>query len=332
MPHYYRTDTVLFYLLFQFFHVEAVVSVFLLFQFFHVEAEFYRANMTEKLPTDVIRVYINSLLFLDSKILMINLYSKEIITLAEKNIVSGVSNSSVEQMDKLLTLLLQKFDAFQKINDRKSYMNMFAALLKCIAENLLMPQLAERMLNFQQTGKGEGIKTLAEARASLGSFDLSSLDFFVSSDETDAIDFNFIDSEHLKLFHYYPINLSRTENKSGYVLIIDIRDYSGFLKITRTSKDAELIKSTFESLNYKVEVETDLSASAFAGVIERHLKSCELAKYSSFTLFVMAFGDENDLVCGVDGHSVSLSFIKRKVRFLGLIFVGKLVFGVVIDL
>ena len=43
-------------------------------------------------------------------------YLLKVITLAEKNIASGVSDSSVEQMDKLLFLLLHKLDNLEKEN------------------------------------------------------------------------------------------------------------------------------------------------------------------------------------------------------------------------
>ena len=270
-----------------------------------------------KYPTEVLRAYLNSLLFLEPKVLLPCLYSKNLITLAEKDIISGVSNSSVEQMDKLLSLLLKNLDRMQKSNDTKGYLHLFASLLRIIAKDMLHTQLAERMLQFQQTGSADGIKDVAQTRAALGNFDLSSLNFFASSDETDTADaevLDFLTGDHqLPLYHYYPLNPSKG-GKSGYVLIIDIRDYSSFLRMSRTDKDSHLIQLSLQRLNYKTSVETDLTAQSFAKTLEWHLAKCEEEHMANFILFVLAFGDENDLVCGVDGQAVSLSFMRRKVQ------------------
>ena len=270
-------------------------------------------SSTEKLPTEVIRVYLGSLLFLEPKLIISTLFSKRVITLAEKNIVSGVSLSSVDQMDKLLHLLLTKLENFEKSNDRRSYMGVFEVFVKALTDSLHQ-ELAARLMKYQQSGHSEGTATLSQVRSNIGAFEMKSIDFFVTSDETDSADYHFIDAAHMNMFHYYPIKLSSADQKLGFVLIIDIRDYSGLLGVSRTSRDCDLLTSTFEKLNYKVNVETNLTASNFASVIEDQLKKCELGKFSSFILFVLAFGDETDLVCGVDGQTVSLNHIRRKVQ------------------
>ena len=67
-------------------------------------------------------------------------YLLKVITLAEKNIASGVSDSSVEQMDKLLFLLLHKLDNLEKSKARIDYMHVFFVLLKWLTDKHQQPQ------------------------------------------------------------------------------------------------------------------------------------------------------------------------------------------------
>lgn len=273
--------------------------------------------MPAKTPTDVIKAYLNTLLMIDPKYTIITMYGKGILTSAEKSTIVGSNLSSFEQSDRLMDNLVRKLENLQNANDQQKFEHIFEVLLVCLADDK-HDRLVAEMKSFREHGTETRLsKNLAEIRGHLGDVESKVMDYFVdndSKDETDAINFHFVDSHHLNLHHHYAIRASPQTNKLGYVLIIDIRDYSGILGVQRTSRDCELLKSTFEQIEHEVHVETNITAKSFTSAIDGHLKACEQLKYSSFILFVLAFGNESEVVFAVDGLPVSLVALRRKVQ------------------
>ena len=275
------------------------------------------SEMPAKTPTDVIKAYLNTLLMIDPKFMIITMYGKGIITSAEKLTIVGSNLSSFEQSDRLMDHLVRKLENLQNANDQQTFEHIFEVLLVCLT-NDKHDRLVAEMRSFREHGSETRLsKNLTEIRGQLGDVESKVLDYFVdndSKDETDAINFHFIDSHHLNLHHHYAIKPSPQTSKLGYVLIIDIQDYSGILGVHRSARDSELLKSTFEQIEHEVHVETNLTAKLFTSSIDGHLKACEQSKYSNFILFVLAFGNESEVVYAIDGLPVSLSAIRRKIQ------------------
>ena len=268
-------------------------------------------------PTDVIKAYLNTILLLDPKGMIITMYSSGIITSAEKSYIVGSKLSNFEQSDRLMNNLVRKLEKLQGANDREGFELIFDEFLKCLISDK-HPNLVAEMKQYRAGGVETRLsRNLAQVRGLLGDVESKVLDYFVdkdSKDETDAINFHSIDSHHLNLHHHYAIKPSPQTNKLGYVLIIDIQDYSSILGVHRTAHDSKLLKLTFERIEHKVTIELNLTAKSFTSAIDSHLKVCEQEKYSSFILFVLAFGNESEVVYAVDGFPVSLYAIRRKVQ------------------